>query len=186
MIQLVIGPQADDPDDTTKLLLGTLGATDLPLVIGPFHYAWSTGLSSTVDDEVRLALSSLEPSEARIELCIEELGLGDVRHKEMNALSGGWAKYTLFGLALYVAGLDRPVILQAVAQYLDDALINGLVATAKRHNGPVFFVEMDPLVLVEWKDHVRLKFLETGDGGPDGELVEECTRCFGGGDFIRL
>lgn len=186
MIQLVIGPQSDDPDDTTKLLLGTLDTTDPPLVIGPFHYAWSTGLSSTVEDEVRLALSSLEPDETRIELCIEELGLSDMRHKEISTLSGGWAKYTLFGLALYVAGRDRPVILQAVAQYLDDALINRLVATAERHKGPVFFVELDPLVLVEWKNDVRLKFLVTGDGGPDGELVDECTRRFGGGDVIRL
>lgn len=186
MIQLVIGLRTDDPDETTKLLLGTLDPAESPLVIGPFHYTWSTGLSSTVEDEVRLALSSLEPDEARIELCIEELGLSDFRDKEINTLSGGWAKYVLFGLALYVAGGDRPVILQAVAQYLDDALINRLVTMARRHEGPVFFVELDPLVLADWKNDIRVKFLETGEGGTDGELVQECSRRFGGGDVIRL
>ena len=187
MAVLVVIPCQDELEAASNALRSMISDErgDEVKQIGPFHYAWSSGLAQTVEQEIELAFSSNDRSKDEEREFIDFVGIGDRLSQRIDHLSGGWRKYLIYSLSIWLSDPDAPIVVFASSQFLDDDLISKLLDNCDRRTAKTFLFELDPLIMDRWAfrmDVLLFNFEEEAET----QWTEPYVKRFGEGSIVRL
>lgn len=154
--------------------------------IGPLHYAWSSGLSDTVGQEIELAFSSNHRSEDEQRKFIEFIDFEDRLSEKIEYLSGGWRKFLVYSLIIWLHNPNDPLIVFASSQFLDDDLILSIINNLDRRNGVTYLFEFDPSLMDKWSERLEILFFDFGSGAEEDEWMQPYVNRFGQRSILRL
>lgn len=154
--------------------------------VGPFHYAWSSGLADTVGQEIELAFTSNDRPKDEEREFIEFIHIEDRLSQKIEHLSGGWRKYLVYSLIIWLCDPEVPLVVFASSQFLDDTLISNLMDNFDRRKAETYLFELDPFIMEKWSSRLDLLLFNFNNDAINDEWMDPYVKRFCERSILRL